>query len=92
MWLTQPQLVRRRGYGISFSSYGNHRLLSSSTSWAGVAARMWIVPERRFAMIILVNGSRNEGSALRRQQKGIADVSAATGTTGDKANQFFVDD
>lgn len=47
-----------QGYGLSFSIDGDHRSLSSNTGWGGISVTVQIVPDERFAMIILANGDR----------------------------------
>lgn len=44
------------GYGVSFSKIVGQSLLGVSTSWGGVTTIIRIVPDERFAVIVMANG------------------------------------
>jgi hypothetical protein len=46
-------------YGFLSEEYRGVRVLSITGSWAGFTEQMWIVPQHRFAMIVMAN--RNMG-------------------------------
>jgi CubicO group peptidase (beta-lactamase class C family) len=57
-----PAAGEQEGYGIHFSKYGNHQILGTNTSWAGITGYMRMAPDSKFALLILANGGR----ALRK--------------------------
>ena len=46
------------GYGIHFYNFNGRRVMGSGTSWGGVVGYLRMVPEEKFAMMILTNGGR----------------------------------
>ncbi len=57
------------GYGgLHFSSNGRYRVLSETSSWAGIHTLERIVPEERFAIVILANGANLRKTAEKAMQ------------------------
>ena len=55
-YATNPVTADGEGYGVDVSQYAGHALLSASPTWAGLANLLEIVPDQRFALLILANG------------------------------------
>jgi CubicO group peptidase (beta-lactamase class C family) len=48
----------QEGYGIHFYNINGRRVMGTGTSWGGVVGYLRMVPEEKFAMLILTNGGR----------------------------------